>query len=462
MSEEQNTSGMHEKFTTSCRPHALFVSNHGVHDWQVTPGLADTGGQNVFINSLSQSFADLGFRVTIANRGGYPHPITGHPRDSLLYRDEHQRIVFLQDSCSDFVHKENMGEFIPELSEYLARFLKEEAQCDLLISHYWDGACIAKLFKEKLSLSIPHIWVPHSLGKLKAQVVSPEEEMTLRLPERIRIEEELFEQVDYIAATSQAVRHFLEAHTKPEKVVFLPPCVNQKKFFPRSLSETDDIWLFISNHCGLTPAEVRQRKIILEISRTVSVKRKDVLIRAFARVHRSYKNALLVLSIQDTDSNVSKRLRELISELRLERHVAVVGSVREKLPKLFAAAYVYCSPSVMEDFGMAVQEAAASGVPSVASSLIPFAVEYLAGPELRRTSFNGRIDPPIHQGDGTFLVRPDYIEGYASALLSVLHDEELREQMAQNALHITVPFFTWERITKSFLEQIHCSLHHQQ
>lgn len=53
------------------------ITNHGVHEWQVVPGLPDTGGQNVHVNQFTEALIDLGYRVTIVTRGGYPHPVTG-------------------------------------------------------------------------------------------------------------------------------------------------------------------------------------------------------------------------------------------------------------------------------------------------------------------------------------------------------------------------------------------------
>lgn len=57
--------------------HILMITNHGMHQWQVVPGLPDTGGQNVFVNEFSQALANLGFEITIVNRGGYPDPVWG-------------------------------------------------------------------------------------------------------------------------------------------------------------------------------------------------------------------------------------------------------------------------------------------------------------------------------------------------------------------------------------------------
>ena len=71
----------HETFLASRREHVLMITNHGVHQWQVIPGLPDTGGQNVFVNRFTDDLARLGFKVTIVNRGGYPLLTTGHLKE---------------------------------------------------------------------------------------------------------------------------------------------------------------------------------------------------------------------------------------------------------------------------------------------------------------------------------------------------------------------------------------------
>jgi hypothetical protein len=48
------------------------ITNHGIHQWQVVPGLPDTGGQNVFVNQFTAALVKLGFRITIINRGVCP------------------------------------------------------------------------------------------------------------------------------------------------------------------------------------------------------------------------------------------------------------------------------------------------------------------------------------------------------------------------------------------------------
>jgi len=113
----------HEEFLASERKHILMITNHGIHQWKVISGLPDTGGQNVYVNQLTDVLADFGFKITIANRGGYPHPQTGEMRKGLHYKDGSRRIVYLEDGTSEFVRKEDMKEHIPKLTDFLLALL---------------------------------------------------------------------------------------------------------------------------------------------------------------------------------------------------------------------------------------------------------------------------------------------------------------------------------------------------
>jgi len=436
-------------FAASPRPHILMITNHGVHQWQVIPGLPDTGGQNVFVNQFSQALAEQGFKITIVNRGGYPHPRSGTLRRGVDYKDSHQRILLLEDDAPRFIRKEEMNAQLPTLAEDLRERLRGEgSEIDMIVSHYWDGARLGALFNRAEAKHIEHIWVPHSLGSIKKGNVSPDRWAGLRIDERIAVERELVEQVDAIAATSTAIRRALKRDYGYEaEPLFLPPCVDPKRYHPRRLDEGDPIWLFLERHCGLSAAEIRTAKMITEISRTDTTKRKDVLIRAFARIQEEHPRTLLVVTIDESNPGLAGDLKALMRSMGVERHVVVLGSVWGELPQIYAATEIYCTPSVMEGFGMSAQEAAATTVPVVASDLVPFACEYLLGDGV--TSDQG-----LRLGDGAIVVPADDIDGFARALNILLSDDALRKEMGQRAYEITIPRFTWGQVVKEFLERL--------
>jgi glycosyltransferase involved in cell wall biosynthesis len=445
----------HEAFLLSPRKHILMITNHGIHQWKITPGLPDTGGQNTFVNQLSQALAKLGFKITTVNRGGYPHPVTGHRHAGIHYKDEHQRIVCLEDGLGEFVRKEDMDERIPGLVEALKDFLDAEGiRVDLIISHYWDGAKLGVLYNRGRQERIPHVWIPHSLGATKKRNVSQEQWASLRIDERIVNERALIPDLDGIVATSSSIKQALrEDYGYTDPSLFLPPCIDTDRYYPRGVSDEDTIWDFLSQQSGLPSEEVRGHKIVTEISRTVPVKRKDVLIRAFAQAHQRFPKSLLVVSIDDSQEKLAGELRGLIRALQLQNHIAVVGSIWDILPALYAVTDIYCTPSIVEGFGMSAQEAAATGVPVVASHLVPFVTEYLLGTDVEAVPFEGGAWP-LKLGQGAIVVRADDVNGFTYALEMLLSEDELRTTMGQNAYHATIPYFTWENMVTAFLEEI--------
>jgi len=192
---------------------------------------------------------------------------------------------------------------------------------------------------------------------------------------------------------------------------------------------------------------------VTEISRTDTTKRKDVLIKAFSRVLPDHPDSLLVISIDERRPNQAAELKNLIASLDIAGHVAVVGSIWELLPTLYAISDIYCTPSVMEGFGMSAQEAAATSVPVIASNLVPFVTEYLLGDEPAEVGAD-TLSNPILVGDGAIVVKADDVDGFALALSVLLGDRSMRSQMGERAYRSTIPYFTWSHRVTIFLEQI--------
>ncbi len=432
--------------------HILQITNHGLHEWQVTPGLLDTGGQNVYVNELSASLARLGHRVTIVNRGGYPHPLTGEPRTGTVPGlGGRGQIVYLVDDKPAFVRKEDMEDQLPALAAELASLMRQH-EFDLIISHYWDGARLAVLANSRQDTPLPHLWIPHSLGALKRRNVDPAKWAELRIDERIAVEGGLMAEVDGVVATSVAIRESVADDYDSFAAYFLPPGVDHDRYRPRARKECESIWDFLAGQIGLAADSLRGRPLILEVSRTDTTKRKDVLLRAFAEVVENSPRPLLAVTIDDVNRGLHDARMELIQELGLDQDVAVLGSVWEQLPCLYAEAAVYCTPSIMEGYGLSAQEAAATAPPDVASERVPFAVEYLLGSTTAGHRVSGEL--AITVGEGAIVVPADSVPGFAAALDMLLVDPDLSATMGNAAYETTVPAFGWDRLTASFLEEI--------
>ena len=449
---------MHESpkyFKSSSRPHILMITNHGVHEWDIIPGLPDTGGQNVFVNQFSEALVKQGYKITIVNRGGYTHPASGDLHTGMRYKDENQRILYLDDGCPKFVRKEDMDEQLPQLTKNLQERLTDEGtSVDLIISHYWDGAKLGVNYNRTLTNPVKHIWVPHSLGAVKKRNVNPDKWENLHIDERIANEHDIIAEIDAVAATSATIRQSLtDDYHWSTTPLFLPPCVNPDRYYPREIGTAHPIWEFLSQHSGLTPEEIRSRKIIAEVSRTDTTKRKDVLIKAFADIQDQHPDTLLVVTIDRTHKPLGSELVDLIEFHGIEKNTAILGSVWDQLPDIYAVTDIYCTPSVMEGFGMSPQEAAATRVPAVSSNLVPYVTEYLLGEDVETLQYQ-QITPALQVGKGAIVIQADDVPGFARAFDLLLSDEVLRKKMGQSAYEITIPYFTWDHMVSRFLEKI--------
>ena len=430
------------------------LTTHGIHQWRVIPGLQDTGGQNVFVNDFADELTRQGYKVTIVNRGGYKHPETGILQSGIDYKNKSQRIVYLDDGLHQFVRKEDMADRIPQLVKALNDFVQREGtSIDLMISNYWDAGIVAATFKKESQYKPIHVWIPHSLGEIKKMHMPSQQWEKLRIEERINAENRLLEQVDAVAATSDLIQKILVNNYQYQgKMLWLPPCIDNQRYYARQVKSNDPVWQLLSAETGLPPKEIRKRKIITEISRTDVTKRKDILIEAFAKIHAQFPNTFLIISIDDNVTDLAQRLRKLIHDFQIESSVAVVGSIWDFLPSIYAITDIYCTSSITEGFGMSAEEAAATGVPVVATSLVPFATEYLLGDDVTEESFSQENN--IQIGKGAIVVPPFNVDGISAALEKLLTDEKLRLTMGKNAYEITIPYFTWKQIVEDFLNEL--------
>jgi len=443
-----------EEFKASTRPHILTITNHGIHEWEVSPGLRDTGGQNIFVNQFSDTLVRQGYRITIINRGGYQHPTTGILQTGMHYKNAFQRIFYLEDEVDSFVRKEDMGDFLPGLEESLLEFIQEDGTpIDLLLTHYWDAGILGLSLKDTLPPTTPHIWIPHSLGAIKARMTTPEQQKKLRMDERIQAETLILDNVDGVGATSGAIREsFIADYDFTGKIYWLPPCVDTRRYGRRQITRDDPVWDLLQENSTLSRSDLQQRKIVTEISRTDKTKRKDILIKAFAQAHDQVPDSLLVISINREQTKLADSLLDLISDLNIQDSTVVVGSIWNELPSIYNITDIYCTPSIMEGFGMSAQEAAATGVPVIASDKVVFVVEYLLGQMAQETPLPDGNHFIL--GDGAIVVPADDIDGFAEALLYLLTDPDKRKGMGAAALKHTIPYFSYDNIVSEFIAEL--------
>ncbi|MCC4321138.1 glycosyltransferase family 4 protein [Streptomyces malaysiensis] len=168
---------------------------------------------------------------------------------------------------------------------------------------------------------------------------------------------------------------------------------------------------------GLEPAD-GTGKWVVAAGRLAPVKRYDLLIRAFAKVSAARPDWRL--RIYGGGAQHAK-LRALIDQLGLYNHVFLMGPANPLDPE-WAKGSIAAVTSSLESFGMTIAEAMRCGLP-VVSTDCPH------GPaEIIDNGVDGRLVPT---GD---------TDAIAAALLDLINDDELRQQMGQAALKDSARF----------------------
>ena len=136
----------------SARPDAMLITNHGYAGAEIPIGGApDTGGQIFYVNAMARALDDLGWRVTIVTRGGFPRFDGEGMRLGLEYLTDHVRYLFVPGGGPAFIPKEEIAIALDEQIAWLDGFVRAEADArgvrpwqvySLINTHYWDAAAI--------------------------------------------------------------------------------------------------------------------------------------------------------------------------------------------------------------------------------------------------------------------------------------------------------------------------------
>lgn len=151
----------------------------------------------------------------------------------------------------------------------------------------------------------------------------------------------------------------------------------------------------------------------------------DYLIRAMRQVRNRNSHAKLVVV---GGGELASELKNLARELNLAQDVIFTGSVpHEQLPPYYAMCNIFVLPSISgpESCGLVVIEAMASGKPAIVSDL----------PGVRDN---------IESGSTGLRVPPKNVEALADAILRLVEDNSLRNEMAHNA-RAEVETYSWQK-----------------
>ena len=417
---------------------------------------ADTGGQTKYVLELAQALAQLPEvqQVDLFTRLITAPEVAADYGEPLEEVQPGVRIVRLAAGPSEvYLPKESLWDHLDSFVDHVLMFLREgDRSPDLIHSHYGDAGYVGSRLAH--FLGVPLVHTGHSLGRVKRRrllasgLSSGEIDRRYNMGRRIEAEELTLSIADrVITSTHQEIEEQYEFYDcyHPDRMRVIPPGTDLGLFYPPQGDEWDtpiarDLSRFFQNP---------RKPIILALSRPDTRKNINALVEAYGESPRLQELANLVIvagnrdDICDLDEGAQEVLTQLL--LAIDRY-DLYGKVAypkhhqaQDVPYIYRLAAlshgVFVNPALTEPFGLTLIEAAASGLPIVATED--------GGPQdITRNCENGLLIDPLDS------------PGIAAAILNVLENPQDWQRLAANGLQGVRRHYAWTAHAQTYLQMI--------
>jgi glycosyltransferase involved in cell wall biosynthesis len=383
-------------------------------------GEADAGGQNVHVAALAQRLAADGHTVDVYTRRDDPALPERVPLTDGV------DVVHIDAGPPERLPKDDLLRWMDQFGDDLAaRFTDPEMRPDVLHAHFWMSGLAALRATRRADDDLPAVPVVqtfHALGSVKRRYQgAADTSPTARIP----LERTLCADVDLVIATCQdEVRELRQLGAADDRVRVVPCGVDLGVFTPGT---------------ARTHQEDEDRPLrLLSLGRLVERKGVATVVEALARLgDQAPPVELLVaggppLGELDRDPEV-RRLRDRAEQLGVGDRVRFLGAVsHEDVPNLLRDVDVVACTPWYEPFGIVPLEAAACGLPVIASAV------------------GGMLDTVVHERTG-LLVPPRDPAAVADALLR-LSDRRFRLRLGAGARVRAERQYGWASVARQTAE----------
>ena len=184
------------------------------------------------------------------------------------------------------------------------------------------------------------------------------------------------------------------------------------------------------------PAE---KQIILYLSRIVSYKGLDYLVKAFSKLENEKKDVFLLIA---GNGPFKQEIKNLISKLKIKNFLFLDKRINnDEKGYLYSISDVFVLPSTFNDYdadcwGIVLNEAMSYGKPVIS------------------TDATGSARDLIKQGINGYMVKQKNVEELYSALNIILSDKKLKEKMGKESKRTIEESFNYENMSRGFIEAI--------
>jgi D-inositol-3-phosphate glycosyltransferase len=355
------------------------------------PGAADAGGMNVYVRELASALAQAGVVCTVYVRRwdvNLPDEVRVEPGFSVVHVD----------AGPPALAKEHLRDVVPAFAAGVRRHLEATGGADLLHANYWLSGVAGHQLKHELNL--PLVMTFHTFARVKAEGGDPEP------LEREHAEAHIIGCTDAICVScTEEESQFLRLYGPPPgRTEIVAPGVEHAFFSPGD------------REGARSALGLGQDPILLLVGRIQPLKGLDVAVHALHHLGRADARLVVVGGTSGADA------ARYLAEVEQNAHRLRVASQLRFVPPLphhllstyYRAADVVLVPSRSESFGLVALEAAACGVPVVASAV-------------------GGLLTLVDHGHTGFLVEGRRPEVFAAYTAEILDNAALASELERNA-----------------------------
>ncbi|QHI68105.1 sucrose-phosphate phosphatase [Tichowtungia aerotolerans] len=429
---------------------------------------ADTGGQIKYVleEGLELSRQPGVGRVDLFTRRIDDPTVSDDYSVAVEQITDKFRIIRIPCGGRKYMRKELLWRHLDEYIDKSIKFIKSEGRLpDLVHGHYADAGYVA-MWLGRL-FGVPFIFTGHSLGRSKKRKLlsdgMTEDKIDRRymIEQRIETEEEILQSADMIiTSTRQEVDQQYGEYLSHQFPTFrvIPPGLDLDKFYPyyhSQLSEKEPDEELLHAHASILRELERffknkEKPLILALCRPDKRKNINGLIKAYGKSRDLQAMANLAIyagirkditQMEDNEQGVLTDMLLLMDKYDLYGKMAIPKKhdFQLEVPELYRIAAesrgVFVNAALTEPFGLTLLEAAATGLPLVA------------------TDDGGPRDILANCKNGE-LVEPSDTEAIATAIKKIVADPDLWDEYSKNGLLNVREHYTWETHATNYLKEI--------
>lgn len=416
---------------------------------------ADTGGQIKYVVELARALAshpDVD-RVDLFSR-----QVIDNKVDSSYAEHEEQiapkaYIIRLPCGPRRYLRKEVLWPYLDSFSDQVLKHVRRIGRVpDVVHGHYADAGYVAAQLSTLFE--VPMVFTGHSLGHVKLQRLlekgaSRESiETQYHISQRIEAEELALDIANFVvASTAQEVneQYSLYDNHHPENMLVIPPGIELDKFYP-----IDKTWLRPPIYGEIARfLKDESKPMILALSRPDVRKNISALVQAYGEnpALRSLANLVIVAGNRDDIMTMEKGPRRVLSELLLLiDHYDLYGCIaypkhhsNDEVPDIYrivaASQGVFVNPALTEPFGLTLLEAAATGLPLIATED--------GGPkDILANCQNGELINPLDS------------DAISNVLVKALTNKDQWQTWSANGIAGTRKYYSWQAHVQRYVSEI--------